>query len=33
VLGVSTRTVQREWMKARAWLYRALYGDHDEPTS
>ena len=33
VLGVSTRTVQREWMKARAWLYRALYGDHDAPTS
>jgi RNA polymerase sigma factor (TIGR02999 family) len=33
VLGVSTRTVQREWMKARAWLYRALYGDHGEPTS
>jgi len=25
VLGVSTRTVQREWMKARAWLYRELY--------
>ena len=25
VLGISTRTVQREWMKARAWLYRALY--------
>jgi RNA polymerase sigma factor (TIGR02999 family) len=27
VLGVSTRTVQREWMKARAWLYRELYPD------
>jgi RNA polymerase sigma factor (TIGR02999 family) len=27
VLGVSTRTVQREWVKARAWLYRALYPD------
>ena len=25
VLGVSTRTVQREWMKARAWLYRLIY--------
>jgi RNA polymerase sigma factor (TIGR02999 family) len=25
VLGVSTRTVQREWAKARAWLYRSLY--------
>jgi RNA polymerase sigma factor (TIGR02999 family) len=24
-LGLSTRTVQREWTKARAWLYRALY--------
>ena len=25
VLGVSTRTVEREWVRARAWLYRALY--------
>lgn len=25
VLGTSTRTVQREWTKARAWIYRALY--------
>lgn len=25
VLGVSTRTVQREWTKARAWLYQELY--------
>jgi len=25
VLGVSDRTVRREWVKARAWLYRALY--------
>ena len=25
VLGVSSRTVQREWVKARAWLYQALY--------
>ena len=24
VLGVSARTVQREWVKARAWLYEAL---------
>ena len=24
-LGVSTRPVQREWMRARAWLYRAIY--------
>jgi RNA polymerase sigma factor (TIGR02999 family) len=27
VLGVSDRTVRREWVKARAWLYRALYPD------
>jgi len=25
-LGVSTRTVNREWRLARAWLYRELYG-------
>jgi RNA polymerase sigma factor (TIGR02999 family) len=25
-LGVSARSVRREWVKARAWLYRALYG-------
>ena len=25
-LGISARTVRREWVKARAWLYRALYG-------
>ena len=24
-LGVTTRTVQRDWVKARAWLYRELY--------
>lgn len=24
-LGVSTRTVRREWVKARAWLYTELY--------
>lgn len=24
-LGVSERTVRRDWVKARAWLYRALY--------
>jgi RNA polymerase sigma factor (TIGR02999 family) len=27
-LGTSLRTVQRDWMKARAWLFRAL----DKPT-
>ncbi len=25
-LGVSLRTVQRDWLKARAWLYRELNG-------
>ena len=25
VPGVSARTVQRDWIEARAWLYRALY--------
>jgi RNA polymerase sigma factor (TIGR02999 family) len=24
-LGVTTRTVQRDWVKARAWLYRQIY--------
>ena len=27
VLGVTTRTVQRDWAKARAWLYRELYDE------
>lgn len=31
ILDVSTRTVQREWVKARAWLYRELYGG-ERPT-
>jgi RNA polymerase sigma factor (TIGR02999 family) len=26
VLGVSTRTVGREWRMARAWLYKEVYG-------
>jgi DNA-directed RNA polymerase specialized sigma24 family protein len=25
VLGVSERTVHRDWMKARAWLYHRFY--------
>jgi len=25
VLGVTTRTVQRDWTRARAWLYKELY--------
>ena len=27
VLGVTDRTVRREWVKARAWLNRALYSE------
>jgi RNA polymerase sigma factor (TIGR02999 family) len=27
VLGVSVRTINREWQMARAWLYRELYGE------
>ena len=27
LLGVTVRTVQREWVKARAWLYKELYSD------
>ena len=30
LLGISDRTVRREWIKARAWLYRRLY---DTPAS
>ena len=31
VLGVSTRTIEREWRKAKAWLYRAVStGQYDE---
>jgi RNA polymerase sigma factor (TIGR02999 family) len=26
-LGVSERTVRRDWVKARAWLYKSLYPD------
>jgi RNA polymerase sigma factor (TIGR02999 family) len=26
LLGVTERTVRRDWVKARAWLYRILYG-------
>jgi RNA polymerase sigma-70 factor, ECF subfamily len=26
-LGVSLRTVKRDWAKARAWLYREIHGD------
>lgn len=27
LLGVTRRTVQRDWVRARAWLNRTLYGD------
>lgn len=26
-LGISLRTAQRDWLKARAWLYRERTGD------
>jgi RNA polymerase sigma factor (TIGR02999 family) len=32
LLGVSERTVRREWVKARAWLYAELYGGGDGAT-
>lgn len=32
VLGVTVRTVQRDWVKARAWLYRELYPAQPDPT-
>lgn len=28
VLGVTERTVRRDWVKARAWLFKALYLEH-----
>lgn len=31
VLGVTDRTVRRDWVKARAWLYRTLYPDGAPP--
>ena len=30
VLGLSERTVRRDWAKARAWLYHSLYPDSSE---
>lgn len=29
VLGVTERTVHRDWVKARAWLYKEIYPDAD----
>ncbi len=31
VLGVTRRTVQRDWVRARAWLYRELYAGGADP--
>ena len=32
-LGLSTRTVERHWRFARAWLYRQMGGDRPPPGS
>jgi hypothetical protein len=29
LLGVTDRTVRRDWVKARAWLYRAMYPEQE----
>ncbi|HYH00223.1 MAG TPA: sigma-70 family RNA polymerase sigma factor [Terriglobales bacterium] len=31
LLGLSERTVRREWVKARAWLHKEVYGTSSEP--
>jgi RNA polymerase sigma factor (TIGR02999 family) len=30
LLGITERTVRRDWVKARAWLYQQLYPHHDD---
>jgi len=30
-LRISTRTVKRDWMLAKAWLYRKLRGENTRP--
>jgi RNA polymerase sigma factor (TIGR02999 family) len=30
-LGIALRTTRRDWVKARSWLYRELYGDTSQP--
>ncbi len=30
-LGITARTVRRDWVKARAWLYQRLYPDGEGP--
>ncbi|MBL8985121.1 MAG: sigma-70 family RNA polymerase sigma factor [Gemmatimonadetes bacterium] len=32
-LGVTTRTVQRDWARARAWLYREVYDGRERTTN
>lgn len=32
VVGTSVRTVRRDWVRARAWLYQQLYPEGIEPT-
>lgn len=32
LLDVTERTVRRDWVKARAWLYAELYGDDADPS-
>lgn len=32
LMGVTDRTVRRDWVKARAWLYRELNGDTPSPS-
>jgi DNA-directed RNA polymerase specialized sigma24 family protein len=29
-LDISPRTVRRDWLTARAWLFRALHGDESQ---
>lgn len=33
VLGVTERTVRRDWVKARAWLYKELYPDFGDESA
>jgi RNA polymerase sigma factor (TIGR02999 family) len=33
MLGVSARTVRNDWVKARGWLYREIFGDMRDPAA
>ncbi|MGH9628459.1 MAG: sigma-70 family RNA polymerase sigma factor [Bryobacteraceae bacterium] len=33
LLGVSTRTIERDWVRARAWLYKELYPENPDSSS